>query len=43
MSRFAFLLVWAFLWTGTIVAAGSIARIVFELAAIGFTFLGRWP
>lgn len=36
-------LVFGFLWIATIVTLGAIARVVFQLAAIGFTFLGLWP
>ena len=43
MIRVLMLLTVAFLWIATIVTLGAIARVVFQLAAIGFTFLGLWP
>ena len=30
-------------WAMSLVVIGAVARVAFELAVIGFTFLGFWP
>jgi hypothetical protein len=33
----------AFLWLATVVTAGAIARVLYELVHIGFILFGIWP